>query len=144
MGGELGGMEGGTNQGRHPFNITTIHFLSGADGHEEEKGCVTEKTTPSSLGPGDQSHTNTRVEPDVSDAEEDISHVDEDTSPPEEETAGPSGSEEASRTEPSDEREEPEGDSGPSGSGSSQSVDELMADWQEDLEAFQQMDKDEL
>uniref|UniRef100_A0A8C4F979 alpha-1,2-Mannosidase n=1 Tax=Dicentrarchus labrax TaxID=13489 RepID=A0A8C4F979_DICLA len=36
--------------------------------------------------------------------------------------------------------EEPEGDT----DSSSQSVDELLADWREDLEAFQQMEKDEL
>uniref|UniRef100_A0A8C3A042 alpha-1,2-Mannosidase n=1 Tax=Cyclopterus lumpus TaxID=8103 RepID=A0A8C3A042_CYCLU len=39
-----------------------------------------------------------------------------------------------------DDREEPEGDT----DSSSQSVDELLADWREDLEAFQQMEKDEL
>ncbi|CAL8308919.1 unnamed protein product [Lota lota] len=116
------------------------------DVHEEEKGCITHKTTPSLPGPGDQLQTST-VALGVSDAEEDESHVGEDTSPPEE-TASPSESQESSRTDPSDkgeepEGEEPEGDSGPSGS-SSQSVDELMADWQEDLDAFQQMDKDEL
>uniref|UniRef100_A0A8D3D6N5 alpha-1,2-Mannosidase n=1 Tax=Scophthalmus maximus TaxID=52904 RepID=A0A8D3D6N5_SCOMX len=40
----------------------------------------------------------------------------------------------------SDRREESEGDTDSSG----QSVDELLADWREDLEAFQQMEKDEL
>uniref|UniRef100_A0A4W6FTA6 alpha-1,2-Mannosidase n=1 Tax=Lates calcarifer TaxID=8187 RepID=A0A4W6FTA6_LATCA len=40
----------------------------------------------------------------------------------------------------SDRREEPEGDT----DSGSQSVDELLADWREDLEAFQQMEKDEL
>uniref|UniRef100_A0A8C3A0V6 alpha-1,2-Mannosidase n=1 Tax=Cyclopterus lumpus TaxID=8103 RepID=A0A8C3A0V6_CYCLU len=40
----------------------------------------------------------------------------------------------------SEDREEPEGDT----DSSSQSVDELLADWREDLEAFQQMEKDEL
>uniref|UniRef100_A0A672IRT5 alpha-1,2-Mannosidase n=1 Tax=Salarias fasciatus TaxID=181472 RepID=A0A672IRT5_SALFA len=40
----------------------------------------------------------------------------------------------------SEKREEPEGDT----DSSSQSVDELLADWREDLEAFQQMEKDEL
>uniref|UniRef100_A0A673CI10 alpha-1,2-Mannosidase n=1 Tax=Sphaeramia orbicularis TaxID=375764 RepID=A0A673CI10_9TELE len=53
---------------------------------------------------------------------------------------------EADSTQPeevrdSEKREEPEGDTD---SESSQSVDELLADWREDLEAFQQMEKDEL
>uniref|UniRef100_A0A672IPI5 alpha-1,2-Mannosidase n=1 Tax=Salarias fasciatus TaxID=181472 RepID=A0A672IPI5_SALFA len=48
--------------------------------------------------------------------------------------------ESASEEEVSPKREEPEGDT----DSSSQSVDELLADWREDLEAFQQMEKDEL
>uniref|UniRef100_G3PFL3 alpha-1,2-Mannosidase n=1 Tax=Gasterosteus aculeatus aculeatus TaxID=481459 RepID=G3PFL3_GASAC len=40
----------------------------------------------------------------------------------------------------SEDREEPEGDT----DSGSQQVDELLADWREDLEAFQQMEKDEL
>uniref|UniRef100_A0A673CPB5 alpha-1,2-Mannosidase n=1 Tax=Sphaeramia orbicularis TaxID=375764 RepID=A0A673CPB5_9TELE len=81
---------------------------------------------------------------------EEVSTVDEDTSPagevsPPEEESSPTDAE-ADSTQPeevrdSEKREEPEGDTD---SESSQSVDELLADWREDLEAFQQMEKDEL
>ncbi|KAJ3599464.1 hypothetical protein NHX12_033425 [Muraenolepis orangiensis] len=76
----------------------------GVDVHEEEKGCITEKTTPSLQGPGDHLHTSS-VELDVSVAEEDVSQVDEDTSPQEEKAE----SAESSRTDPSGEGKEPEG-----------------------------------
>ncbi|XP_029285896.1 ER degradation-enhancing alpha-mannosidase-like protein 3 isoform X1 [Cottoperca gobio] len=110
---------------------------------------------------------------DVTPLQEDVSPVDQDTSPteevrppeeeaspaeevrPPEEEASPAEEvrppeEEASPAEAdsaqpkeerdSEKREEPEGDT----DSSSQSVDELLADWREDLEAFQQMEKDEL
>lgn len=82
-------------------------------------------------------------------SQEEVSPVDEDTSPaeevrPPEEEASPAEAE-ADVAQPKEERdsekrEEPEGDT----DSSSQSVDELLADWREDLEAFQQMEKDEL
>ena len=137
---------------------------------EEENNCITHKTTPSFPGPGDKVQTST-VGPDVpgnaneeddeeEEEEEGLVGEEEGTSPLAE-TAGPSEPQESSRTEPSDageeperegevpepQGEEPEDDSAPSGGGGSsgrQSVDELMADWQEDLDAFQQMDKEEL
>ena len=125
---------------------------------EEVNNCITHKTTPSLPGPGDKVQTST-VTSDASEMEEDEGLVVEDPSPPVE-TDSPSEPQESSRTEPSGEGEMPEGvelkgeepegegeepedDTAPSGS-SSQSVDELMADWQEDLDAFQQMDKEEL
>uniref|UniRef100_A0A8D3BWY8 alpha-1,2-Mannosidase n=1 Tax=Scophthalmus maximus TaxID=52904 RepID=A0A8D3BWY8_SCOMX len=52
----------------------------------------------------------------------------------------PTSQSQTSMVEDSDRREESEGDTDSSG----QSVDELLADWREDLEAFQQMEKDEL
>uniref|UniRef100_A0AAQ5YAK3 alpha-1,2-Mannosidase n=1 Tax=Amphiprion ocellaris TaxID=80972 RepID=A0AAQ5YAK3_AMPOC len=71
--------------------------------------------------------------------------VDEDTSPAEEgsplkEDVSPAESEALKEDRDSEKREEPEADI----DSSSQSVDELLADWREDLEAFQQMEKDEL
>ena len=123
---------------------------------EEVNNCVTHKTTPSLAGPGDKVQTST-VELDISEAAAaDEGRAGEDDAGSPGETAGPSEPQESSRTEPSDEGEEPEpegevpegaapeGDDAPSGSSSSQSVDELMADWQEDLDAFQQMDEEEL
>uniref|UniRef100_A0A667XEV0 alpha-1,2-Mannosidase n=1 Tax=Myripristis murdjan TaxID=586833 RepID=A0A667XEV0_9TELE len=80
---------------------------------------------------------------------EDLSYVsppDEEVSPsdevsPSEEGASPSETHHEPKVErDSEKREEPEGDTDLS----SQSVDELLADWREDLEAFQQMEKDEL
>uniref|UniRef100_A0A673CMF7 alpha-1,2-Mannosidase n=1 Tax=Sphaeramia orbicularis TaxID=375764 RepID=A0A673CMF7_9TELE len=86
----------------------------------------------------------------VTPSQQEVSTVDEDTSPagevsPPEEESSPTDAE-ADSTQPeevrdSEKREEPEGDTD---SESSQSVDELLADWREDLEAFQQMEKDEL
>uniref|UniRef100_A0A7N6BH12 alpha-1,2-Mannosidase n=1 Tax=Anabas testudineus TaxID=64144 RepID=A0A7N6BH12_ANATE len=70
------------------------------------------------------------VPEEVTPSQEEVSPAGEDTSP-------------ADLTQPkedSERREEPEGDV----DSSSQSVDELLADWREDLEAFKQMEKDEL
>uniref|UniRef100_A0A8D3ADM0 alpha-1,2-Mannosidase n=1 Tax=Scophthalmus maximus TaxID=52904 RepID=A0A8D3ADM0_SCOMX len=103
-------------------------------------------TTPTSFEPTSQSQTS-MVELDESVSQEvapsqETSHVEE-VSPPEVEAAPaevevdvPPPEEERD----SDRREESEGDTDSSG----QSVDELLADWREDLEAFQQMEKDEL
>ncbi|XP_071400464.1 ER degradation-enhancing alpha-mannosidase-like protein 3 isoform X1 [Centroberyx affinis] len=122
----------------------------GVDAQEEEEGCSTERTTPTSSTPIDQSQMST-VELDES-ASEEVKPSEEEVSPPDEEVStpdevSPSEQEEVSppEAEPkterdSEKREEPEGDSDLN----SQSVDELLADWREDLEAFQQMEKDEL
>uniref|UniRef100_A0A8C4FAR8 alpha-1,2-Mannosidase n=1 Tax=Dicentrarchus labrax TaxID=13489 RepID=A0A8C4FAR8_DICLA len=116
--------------------------------------CLTEATTPTSFEPVGQSQISTMeldelAPEEVTPAQEEDSPVDEDTSPaeevrPPEEEAGPTEAE-ADSAQPKEERdsekrEEPEGDT----DSSSQSVDELLADWREDLEAFQQMEKDEL
>ncbi|KAM7011838.1 ER degradation-enhancing alpha-mannosidase-like protein 3 isoform 1-T1 [Tautogolabrus adspersus] len=121
---------------------------------EAEEGRVTEATTPTSFEPVSQSQMSTleleELAPEeVTPSQEEVSAVEEETSPAEEVT---SPEEEASPTEEgadvdqhgeerdSEEGEEPEGDT----DSSSQSVDQLLADWQEDLEAFKQMEKDEL
>uniref|UniRef100_A0AAX7V5V2 alpha-1,2-Mannosidase n=1 Tax=Astatotilapia calliptera TaxID=8154 RepID=A0AAX7V5V2_ASTCA len=82
-------------------------------------------------------------------APEEVSPVDEDTSPAEEVSA-PKEEVKPAEAEPavaqpqedrdSEKEEKPEEDT----DSSSQSVDELLADWREDLEAFKQMEKDEL
>lgn len=129
-------------------------FFSGVDVQEAEEDCLTEATTPTSFEPIGQSQMST-VELDelapeeVIPSQEEVSLVEEDTSPaeevrPPEEEASPTEAE-ADLAQPKEERdsekrEEPEGDT----DSSSQSVDELLADWREDLEAFQQMEKDEL
>lgn len=125
-------------------------FLSGVQ--EVEEDCLTEATTPTSFEPIDQSQMST-VELDelatekVTPSPGEFSPVDQDTSPaetvrPPEEEANPTEADVAQPEEPrdSEKREEPDGDT----DSSSQSVDELLADWREDLEAFQQMEKDEL
>uniref|UniRef100_A0A3Q2SPM2 alpha-1,2-Mannosidase n=1 Tax=Fundulus heteroclitus TaxID=8078 RepID=A0A3Q2SPM2_FUNHE len=111
---------------------------------EEEEDCQTEATTPTtSFEPVSQTQTS---------ADESAPAI----VPPSQEEAGPA---EKLRTEEEDgaagpqaetaqdveerdseKTDEPQGDT----DSSSQSVDELLADWREDLEAFKQMEKDEL
>lgn len=137
----------------------TPAFFSGVDVQEAEEDCLTEATTPTSFEPVGQSKMST-TEPDesalgeVTPSQEEVTPVDKDTTPaedvrPPEEEASPAAEAEAeadmaqpkdSEERDSEERAEPEGDT----DSSSQSVDELLADWREDLEAFQQMEKDEL
>ncbi|KAE8294278.1 ER degradation-enhancing alpha-mannosidase-like protein 3 [Larimichthys crocea] len=96
----------------------------GVDVQEAEEGCVTEAVTPTSFEP---------VRP-VADEHGGARRT------------GSGGGHSIPGGKPKEERdserktEEPEGDT----DSSSQSVDELLADWREDLEAFQQMEKDEL
>ncbi|XP_023129968.1 ER degradation-enhancing alpha-mannosidase-like protein 3 isoform X2 [Amphiprion ocellaris] len=122
----------------------------GVDVQEAEENCLTEATTPTSFEPVGQSQMSTvasdkSAPEEVSPSEEEVSPVDEDTSPAEEgsplkEDVSPAESEALKEDRDSEKREEPEADI----DSSSQSVDELLADWREDLEAFQQMEKDEL
>uniref|UniRef100_A0A3P8SAN4 alpha-1,2-Mannosidase n=1 Tax=Amphiprion percula TaxID=161767 RepID=A0A3P8SAN4_AMPPE len=122
----------------------------GVDVQEAEENCLTEATTPTSFEPVGQSQMSTvasdKSAPEgVSPSEEEVSPVDEDTSPAEEgsplkEDVSPAEAEALKEDRDSEKREEPEADI----DSSSQSVDELLADWREDLEAFQQMEKDEL
>ncbi|XP_058493620.1 ER degradation-enhancing alpha-mannosidase-like protein 3 isoform X1 [Solea solea] len=114
------------------------------DVQEAEEDCVTEATTPSSFESTTQTSAvelDESVSPEVTPSPE--TSPAEDTSPPEEE-AGPAEAEpdlaQPEEERDSDRTEDSEGDT----DSSSQSVDELLADWREDLEAFQQMEKDEL
>ncbi|XP_062279629.1 ER degradation-enhancing alpha-mannosidase-like protein 3 isoform X2 [Scomber scombrus] len=122
------------------------------DVQEAEEDCLTEATTPTSFAPTTQSQIST-VELDESSPEdvppsgEEVSPVEEDTSPteevsPKEEVAHPTKAE-TDVPQPKEEKDSKEEHKGDTDS-SSQSVDELLADWREDLEAFQQMEKDEL
>lgn len=116
---------------------------------ETEEDCTTEATTPSSFEHLSQTQTST-TELDESPGEEvdpspeAVSPGDEDSSPVEEVIAQEEEARPADVAQPdekdSEKREEPES----STDSSSQSVDELLADWREDLEAFKQMEKDEL
>lgn len=125
-------------------------FFSGVEVQEAEEGCLTEATTPTSFEPTGQSQMSTleldeTVPEEVTPSQEEVSPAGEDTSPAEkapEEEGGPTDGKAdlAQPKEDSERREEPEGDV----DSSSQSVDELLADWREDLEAFKQMEKDEL
>ncbi|KAG7235694.1 hypothetical protein INR49_002324 [Caranx melampygus] len=123
---------------------------------QEEVGedCLTEATTPTSFEPTTQSQMSMveleeSVSEDVTPSQEESRRADEETSPaedisPPEEEDSPAEAEsdlaQPKEERDSDRREQPEGDT----DSSSQSVDELLADWREDLEAFQQMEKDEL
>ncbi|XP_012720282.2 ER degradation-enhancing alpha-mannosidase-like protein 3 [Fundulus heteroclitus] len=110
---------------------------------EEEEDCQTEATTPTSFEPVSQTQTS---------ADESAPAI----VPPSQEEAGPA---EKLRTEEEDGAAGPQAETAqdveerdsektdePRGNtdSSSQSVDELLADWREDLEAFKQMEKDEL
>lgn len=125
------------------------------DVQETEEDCTTEATTPNSFEPLDQTQTST-ADPDQSALEEvnptpeEVSPVEEATGPAredgpqkeieEEEAAGAAEVAPPSEEKDSEKWEEPPShrDSG------SQSTDELLADWREDLEAFKQMERDEL
>uniref|UniRef100_A0A8C9Y7C5 alpha-1,2-Mannosidase n=1 Tax=Sander lucioperca TaxID=283035 RepID=A0A8C9Y7C5_SANLU len=123
---------------------------------EAKEDCLTEATTPTSFEPISQSQESKlelgKLAPEeVTPSQGEVGPVDQDTSlaeevrPPEEEASPTEAEAEADLAESkekrdSEKREEPEGDT----DSSSQSVDELMADWREDLEVFQQMEKDEL
>lgn len=136
------------------FSLTPLLPFSGVDVQEAEEDCLTGATTPTSFEPTTQSQMSTveldeSVSEEVTPSQEEVSPVDEETSPAEEvssmEVEASPTEVEADSAQPreerdSDRREEPEGDT----DSGSQSVDELLADWREDLEAFQQMEKDEL
>lgn len=117
---------------------------------ETEEDCTTEATTPNSFEHLSQTQTSTMeldesAGEEVAPSPEAVSPGDEDTSPveevrPQEEEAGPADVAQPNEEKDSEKREEPESNT----DSSSQSVDELLADWREDLEAFKQMEKDEL
>lgn len=118
--------------------------------HEAEEDCTTEATTPTFFDPVVQSQTSTveleelaheadtPSQEEVRPAAKDISALVE-VSPQKE---GPNP---ADGGQSKTERDSEKGEESESGTHSGrQSVDELLSDWQEDLEAFQQMEKDEL
>lgn len=133
-----------------------LSFFSGVDVPEAEEDCTTEATTATSFEPTTQSHISTveldesaPEQQDVSPAEEeeeDTSPVEEPPQKEKEEEEGATASPEDVAPQPKEERDSEKGEEQPEGDSdsSSQSVDELLADWREDLEAFQQMEKDEL
>ncbi|XP_061744751.1 ER degradation-enhancing alpha-mannosidase-like protein 3 isoform X2 [Nerophis ophidion] len=110
-------------------------IIKGADVvHEAEKDCQTEATTPTSLAPVGQSQSST-AESDKSEAVS--SQESPDTSPARD--VNPAAS-----SDPGKDDSEKEAASKNDADSNSQSVDEMLADWREDLEAFRQMEKDEL
>ncbi|XP_070410208.1 ER degradation-enhancing alpha-mannosidase-like protein 3 isoform X2 [Nothobranchius furzeri] len=124
----------------------------GVDVQEAEEDCQTEATTPTSFEPVSQSQIST-VELDesaaeeVSPAQEEISPAttaeeapQEEVSPVEQQADSAQPKEERDEKRDSEETKEPRDDT----DSNSQSVDEMLADWREDLEAFRQMEKDEL
>ncbi|XP_078478975.1 ER degradation-enhancing alpha-mannosidase-like protein 3 [Lampetra planeri] len=92
-------------------------LMEGSVDVQEAEDCTTEATTPTSFAPTSQSQMSTL-----------------DSTQAESVSAQPKDDRDFEK------KEEPEGDS----DSSTQSVDELLADWREDLEAFKQMEKDEL
>ncbi|XP_068599237.1 ER degradation-enhancing alpha-mannosidase-like protein 3 [Brachionichthys hirsutus] len=111
------------------------------DAQESGEGCTTEAKTPTSFESVSQSEVSTAeldesAPEEVAPTQETISPADE-VKPPEEE-GSPVDLAPPTQGRDSERREEPDADS------SSQSVDDLLVDWQEDLEAFRQMEKDEL
>lgn len=129
---------------------------SGVDVQETEEDCTTEATTLNSFEPLDQTQTIT-ADPDQS-ALEDVSPAEEAVGPgvgdgpqkkkedeeeeeEEEKAAGPA----VEVAPPNEERDSKKWEETASNRDSgSQSADELLADWREDLEAFKQMERDEL
>lgn len=127
-----------------------LALLSGVDVHEVEEDCTTEATTPTSFEPVDQSlRTTAELEEsarqDVAPSQGEVGPAAEDAGTvtdvsPQEEGPSPADGGGAETERDSEKGEESGSDTRPGG----QSVDELLADWREDLEAFQQMERDEL
>ncbi|KAL3047657.1 hypothetical protein OYC64_021777 [Pagothenia borchgrevinki] len=124
-----------------------------ADVEAAEGGCLTEATTPTNFEPISQSLISTLALDEIKPSQEAVSDVDQDTSPmeeasteegvgPAEKEASPAEEAMADSTQPKEETDSEKSKEGKTDS--NQSVDELLADWREDLEAFQQMEKDEL
>lgn len=126
-------------------------LFSGVDvQHEAEEDCTTEATTPTSFDPVGQSQTSTLELEEMAPEEaapspEEVSLAAKDASTavdvsPQKEGPRPADGDRSNAEKDSEKGEESESDTRSGG----QSVDELLADWREDLEAFQQMEKDEL
>uniref|UniRef100_A0A8C6MDU9 alpha-1,2-Mannosidase n=1 Tax=Nothobranchius furzeri TaxID=105023 RepID=A0A8C6MDU9_NOTFU len=129
-----------------------VEVLLSDKARDREEDCQTEATTPTSFEPVSQSQIST-VELDesaaeeVSPAQEEISPAttaeeapQEEVSPVEQQADSAQPKEERDEKRDSEETKEPRDDT----DSNSQSVDEMLADWREDLEAFRQMEKDEL
>lgn len=127
-----------------------LALLSGVDVHEAEEDCTTEATTPTSFDPVSQSQTSTveleeLAHEEDAPSQEEVSPAAKDTSTvvdvsPQKEGSSPADGSQSKTEKDSEKGEESESDA----RSGSHSVDELLADWREDLEAFQQMEKDEL
>ncbi|XP_053724897.1 ER degradation-enhancing alpha-mannosidase-like protein 3 isoform X1 [Synchiropus splendidus] len=114
----------------------------------ETESCSTEATTSNSFEPVIQTKIVTgdpekSVDEEVSPVEEDTSPVEEPPPPPQEVDSPIEPDVDSKQLPGEQDSEKPEEAKGDSDSGS-QSVDQMLADWQDDLEAFQQMEKDEL
>lgn len=116
---------------------------------ETEEDCTTEATTPNSFEPLDQTQT-MAAELDQS-ALKEVSPVEEAVGPaggngPQEEMEGEEAAGIAAEEAPPNEERDSEKWEEPVSNrdSGSQSADELLADWKEDLEAFKQMERDEL
>lgn len=124
----------------------TLASFLGVNVQEEEEDCQTEATTPTSFEPVSQSQMSTEEleessPEEVTPAQEEVSSAGEIRTEEENRAIEP----QVDAAQPQQERdsektEEPQGDT----DSDSHSVDELLADWREDLEAFKQMEKDEL
>uniref|UniRef100_A0A8C6MDW0 alpha-1,2-Mannosidase n=1 Tax=Nothobranchius furzeri TaxID=105023 RepID=A0A8C6MDW0_NOTFU len=116
-----------------------VEVLLSDKARDREEDCQTEATTPTSFEPVSQSQIST-VELDESAAEEVSPAQEEIISPVEQQADSAQPKEERDEKRDSEETKEPRDDT----DSNSQSVDEMLADWREDLEAFRQMEKDEL
>lgn len=133
-----------------PHISQNLALFPGVDVHEAEEDCTTEATTPTSFEPVDQSEASTaELEelPHEEDApsQEEVGPAAKETGAvadagPQEEGSRPADGARSKTEETSEKAEESESDA----RSGRQSVDELLADWREDLEAFQRMEKDEL
>ncbi|XP_060933681.1 ER degradation-enhancing alpha-mannosidase-like protein 3 isoform X1 [Limanda limanda] len=118
-----------------------------ADVQEAEEDCLTEATTPTAFESTTQTQTSS-VELDESVSQEEVPPSQETSDaeeviPPEAEVSPTEAA--ADSAQPKEERDSDKSDEAEGHTdSSSQLVDELLADWREDLEAFQQMEKDEL
>uniref|UniRef100_A0A3P9IMU8 alpha-1,2-Mannosidase n=1 Tax=Oryzias latipes TaxID=8090 RepID=A0A3P9IMU8_ORYLA len=117
-----------------------------ADVQDAEENCQSEATSPASSEPVGQTQSGSveleeKAPEEVSSAQKEVgSRPAEEASLPQEEVSPVDPP--ADTAQPEDDRDSNQPEGGPDSS--SQSVDELLADWQEDLEAFKQMEKDEL
>uniref|UniRef100_A0A8C8A9G4 PA domain-containing protein n=1 Tax=Oryzias sinensis TaxID=183150 RepID=A0A8C8A9G4_9TELE len=116
------------------------------DVQDAEENCQSEATSPASSEPVGQTRSGSveleeKAPEEVSSAQKEVgSRPAEEASLSQEEVSPVDPP--ADTAQPEDDRDSNQPEGGPDSS--SQSVDELLADWQEDLEAFKQMEKDEL